>query len=125
MRKALYLLLLGALSAAGCQPTSEPATPPAAAATTTSAPTAAASPDTTATITTQAQALEAVDFYLHEMPEGGQYNFDSAKAQQVEGHWLVLVPSIPGEGRKPNTAVFDVGKQSDDIRVRFVPRTGE
>ncbi|PJJ58868.1 hypothetical protein [Hymenobacter chitinivorans] len=111
MIKALSWLLAGALSATACQPTPDRAAP--------------ATATTAAAVTNEAQAREAVNSYLQEMPEGGEYNFDSAMVMQADRNWLVLVPSIPGEGRKPNSAAFTVHKQTGDIRVQFLPRAGK
>ncbi|MCB2379622.1 hypothetical protein LGH70_18645 [Hymenobacter sp. BT635] len=122
MRIALSLILLAAVGAAGCQPTADQTNAPAAAETTAPAPAATTAPDATSgQVTTAAQALGAVNFYLQEMPEGGEYDFDAATAREADAHWLVLVPSLPGDGRKPNTATFEVDKQTGDIQVRFAP----
>ncbi|UOQ74294.1 hypothetical protein [Hymenobacter cellulosilyticus] len=71
-------------------------------------------------VTSAAEALTAVSNYQMEMPEGGEYEFDSAKVEEADAHWQVALPSIPGEGRVKNQAVFQVSKASGDVRVRFV-----
>ncbi|TGE23331.1 hypothetical protein [Hymenobacter metallicola] len=128
MMKAYSLLVLGALSIGSCQQKPDPfsATPPAQ--TKIPKPAEAAdpaeefgtAPPKSGPVTTAEAALYAVSYYQMEMTEGGQYEFDSARVQEAAAHWQVVLPSLPGDGRVPNKAVFQVDKATGDVQVRFV-----
>ena len=106
--KLFSLLALGAGVLASCQPTpntTTSTTPPAEA---TPAPTATAAPD-------EASARAAVARHIQTLPNATLYVPDSARVNDNEATWQVLVPRTDWAGRMPNRARFEVDKQSGQV----------
>jgi hypothetical protein len=102
-------LALGLL--AGCQATTPTAseTPAGAAATPADAP--AATPGAA----TQADARAAVARHIQALPNAALYVPDSARVNDNDATWQVLVPRTDWAGRMPNRARFEVNKQTGQV----------
>jgi hypothetical protein len=115
MTKLLFsLLALGAGVLASCQPTPNSATstsPPAetAPAATTPAPAAAS------TVSDEASARAAVARHIQTLPNAALYVPDSARVNDNEASWQVLVPRTDWAGRMPNRARFEVNKKTGQV----------
>lgn len=111
MTKFLFAVLaLAAGSLASCQPT--PAT------TTPATPTADATPGappTPAPAPTEAAARAAVARYILALPNAARYVPDSARVNDNNRSWQVLVPRTDWAGRMPNRARFEVDKQTGQV----------
>lgn len=101
----LAALALAATSLAGCQPT--PSSTPA------SAPTAEAAPAPAAP--TEAAARAAVARHIRALPNAARYVPDSARVNDNDASWQVLVPRTDWAGRLPNRARFEVNKQTGQV----------
>ena len=104
-------LALGLL--ASCQssaPTSASA-PATAAPDTTTAP--AAAPATGAP--TEAAARAAVARHIQGLPNAALFVPDSARVNDNDATWQVLVPRTDWAGRMPNRARFEVSKQTGEV----------
>ncbi|ALW86469.1 hypothetical protein AUC43_16070 [Hymenobacter sedentarius] len=103
MHKPFALVLVIAL--AGCQQT-----PPT---------TVSAQPDATqpAAPLSQAEARAAVGRYLQSQPNAKRYVLDSARVNDNETTWQVLVPRTDWAQRMPNSARFEVDKATGTVRT--------
>lgn len=112
MTKLLFsLLALGAGALASCQPTPNSTTstpPPAEAAPAATAATAAPAPD-------EASARAAVARHIQTLPNAALYVPDSARVNDNEASWQVLVPRTDWAKRMPNRARFEVDKQTGQV----------
>ncbi|MFD1872140.1 hypothetical protein [Hymenobacter bucti] len=108
MTKFLFpLLALGAGLLASCQPTATTtSTPPPAEATAAPAPGPAP---------TEASARAAVARHIQTLPNAALYVPDSARVNDNEASWQVLVPRTDWAGRMPNRARFEVDKQTGQV----------
>jgi hypothetical protein len=105
-------LALGLL--ASCQssaPTSTGAPATAAVADTTATP--AAAPTTSAP--TEAAARAAVARHIQTLPNAALFVPDSARVNDNNATWQVLVPRTDWAGRMPNRARFEVDKQTGQV----------
>ena len=109
MTKFIFpLLALGAGVLTSCQPTpntTTSTTPPAEA---TPAAAATAAPD-------EASARAAVARHIQTLPNATLYVPDSARVNDNEATWQVLVPRTDWAGRMPNRARFEVDKQTGQV----------
>jgi hypothetical protein len=106
--KLFSLLALGAGVLASCQPT--PNT------TTSAAPAAEAAPAAaTAPVPDEASARAAVARHIQTLPNAALYVPDSARVNDNEASWQVLVPRTDWAGRMPNRARFEVDKQTGQV----------
>jgi hypothetical protein len=115
MFKPLSYLLFGvACTLASCQQT-----PP-----NTSAPTAAETPAATAPATPQqlseADARAAVGKYIQAQPNAALFVVDSARVNDNDATWQVLVPRTDWAKRMPNAARFEVDKTTGAVRTGLV-----
>jgi hypothetical protein len=115
MHKSLSFLLLGAACAlAGCQQT-----PPV-----TSAPTAAETPAATASAESkplsQDDARAAVAAFIQTKPNAALFVVDSARVNDNEATWQVLVPRTDWAKRMPNAARFEVDKATGKVSTGLV-----
>ena len=110
----LPLLALGAGVLASCQPTtnSTASTPPPAEATPAATPPAEAA---TTAVTTEASARAAVARHIQTLPNAALYVPDSARVNNNDASWQVLVPRTDWAGRMPNRARFEVDKQTGQV----------
>ena len=93
---------------ASCQPTPN--------ATTSTAPSAEATPTTAATpAPDEASARAAVARYIQALPNANVYVPDSARVNDNEASWQVLVPRTDWAGRMPSRARFEVNKQTGQV----------
>jgi hypothetical protein len=116
MTKPLFAMLaLAAGSLASCQPTTPASTDngapttegaPAATATSSAAPTSAP---------TEAAARAAVAHHIQTLPNAALYVPDSARVNDNNISWQVLVPRTDWAGRMPNRARFEVNKQTGQV----------
>lgn len=109
-RFSVLALAIGSL--ASCQPT--PAT------TTPTTPTAEAAPaapgvPTPAPAPTEAAARAAVARHIQALPNAALYVPDSARVNDNNASWQVLVPRTDWAGRMPNRARFEVDKQTGQV----------
>jgi hypothetical protein len=107
----LPLLALGAAALASCQPAANTATstpPPAEAAPAATAAMATPAPD-------EASARAAVARYIQTLPNATLYVPDSARVNDNEATWQVLVPRTDWAKRMPNRARFEVDKQTGQV----------
>jgi hypothetical protein len=105
-------LALGLL--AGCQSTSAPATagaPATAAPDTAAAPAPAAAPGAP----TEAAARAAVARHIQTLPNAALFVPDSARVNDNDATWQVLVPRTDWAQRMPNRARFEVDKQTGKV----------
>lgn len=105
MTRLITSLLLGAACLlAACQqtPPSAATVPAATAAAPTGAPTAA-------------DARAAVASYVQSQPNAALYVVDSARVNDNEATWQVLVPRTDWAGRMPNGARFEVNKATGAV----------
>lgn len=109
----LKLLFLGAGLGllASCQSTAPATTSEPAADTTATASTAA--PATSAP--TEAAARAAVARHIQTLPNAALFVPDSARVNDNEATWQVLVPRTDWAGRMPNRARFEVDKQTGQV----------
>lgn len=112
-----FLLLSTAATLAGCQQT-----PPA-----TSTPAASTTPETTAPpatgatgAATAADARAAVGRYLQTQSNAALYVLDSARVNDNEATWQVLVPRTDWAKRMPNAARFEVDKATGTVQTGTV-----
>ncbi|MGI4863678.1 MAG: hypothetical protein ACRYFZ_07110 [Janthinobacterium lividum] len=115
MLKLLFpLAALAASMLAGCQSASAPATEtPVAAA---SAPaTTTNAPDAPTPVVTEAAARAAVARHIQSLPNAALFVPDSARVNDNEATWQVLVPRTDWVGRMPNRARFEVDKQTGQV----------
>ena len=114
MLKSLSFLLLGAASVfAGCQQT-----PP-----NTSAPTAAETPAAAAPATAplaEADAKAAVGKFIQAQPNANLFVIDSARVNDNDATWQVLVPRTDWARRMPNAARFEVDKTTGTVSTGLV-----
>ena len=115
MLKPLAFLLLGtACALASCQQT-----PPA-----TSEPTQAEAPATAApaaaTQLTETDARAAVSKYIQAQPNAALFVVDSARVNDNEATWQVLVPRTDWAKRMPNAARFEVNKTTGAVSTGLV-----
>ena len=106
-------LALGLL--ASCQSSSVPASagaPATAAQDTTAAPAAAAAG---AAVATEAAARAAVARHIQGLPNATLFVPDSARVNDNNATWQVLVPRTDWAGRMPNRARFEVDKQTGQV----------
>lgn len=68
-----------------------------------------------AAATTAAEARAAVGHYLHGQPNAGLYVLDSARANDNDTTWQVLVPRTDWAGRLPSRARFEVEKATGAV----------
>jgi hypothetical protein len=118
MVKSLSFLLLGtAWALASCQQT-----PPSAS--TPTEPTApATTPATTAPATAQlseADAKVAVGKFIQNQPNATLFVVDSARVNDNEATWQVLVPRTDWAKRMPNAARFEVDKTTGAVSTGMV-----
>jgi hypothetical protein len=109
MIKFLFpLLALGAGVLASCQstPNTITGTSPEA------APTAAAA---AAPAPTEASARAAVARHIQTLPNAALYVPDSARVNDNNISWQVLVPRTDWAGRMPNRARFEVNKRTSQV----------
>ncbi|HEX8655925.1 MAG TPA: hypothetical protein VF690_00235 [Hymenobacter sp.] len=105
-----FSLLLGAATLlAGCQQHSS-----------TSAASAAAPVATLLAPKTAADARAAVGRYLQSQPDAALYVLDSARVNDNETTWQVLVPRTDWAKRMPNSARFEVEKTTGAVRMGTV-----
>ena len=64
---------------------------------------------------TAAAARAAVGEYLRTQPNAALYVLDSARVNDNDGSWQVLVPRTDWAGRMPNRARFEVDKQTGQV----------
>ncbi len=106
MVKLLSLLLLGATCGlAGCQQTSPG----------TAAPGEPKAVVPTATQLTEADARAAVAKFIQPQPNAALYVVDSARVNDNEATWQVLVPRTDWAQRMPNAARFEVDKATGAV----------
>jgi len=114
MTKLLFpLAALAAGALASCQPTPSTTSTPAA-----ETVAAAGAPDSTAAATaapTEAAARAAVARHLKTLPDAALYVPDSARVNDNEATWQVLVPRTDWANRMPNRARFEVNKQTGQV----------
>lgn len=109
MRKSFFFLLASAGSSlTGCQNTTPTTSEPLAT-------TISAAPVPTATPLTEADARAAVARHLQTLPNAKLYVPDSARVNDNEASWQVLVPRTDWVGRLPNRARFEVDKQTGAV----------
>jgi len=100
--------MLGGL--AGCQSAPPTTTPP---------PAADAAPATTPAagpaVATEAAARAAVARHIRTLPNATLYVPDSARVNDNDASWQVLVPRTDWAGRMPNRARFEVNKQTGEV----------
>ena len=108
MKNTLLPLLL--LVLASCQQT-----PPAETPAQTSAPEAAAPAPAPTGAATAAEARAAVGRYLQAQPNAALFVLDSARVNDNEATWQVLVPRTDWANRMPNRARFEVNKQTGQV----------
>ena len=104
----LLALMLGGL--AGCQ-SAPPATTPPPAADAAPATTPAAGP----AVATEAAARAAVARHIQALPNAALFVPDSARVNDNDASWQVLVPRTDWAGRMPNRARFEVDKQTGQV----------
>jgi hypothetical protein len=105
--KLFSLLALGAGVLASCQPTPT---------TTSTAPSAEAAPTAAATpAPDEASARAAVARHIQTLPNATLYVPDSARVNDNEATWQVLVPRTDWANRMPNRARFEVDKQTGQV----------
>ncbi len=110
MSKFLTLLLLSAtVTCTSCQQTPPATSTPAA---TTVPPTAGAA--------TEADARAAVGRYLQTQPNAALYVLDSARVNDNQASWQVLVPRADWAQRMPNRARFEVDKATGTVQTGAV-----
>ena len=115
----LKLLASGSALALGLLASCQSSAPASA-----SAP-ATAAPDTTATTApaaapaigapTEAAARAAVARHIQTLPNAALFVPDSARVNDNEATWQVLVPRTDWAGRMPNRARFEVDKQTGQV----------
>jgi hypothetical protein len=105
---ALPLLALATSVLASCQssPTTTSDSPPA----TEAAATAASTP-----APTEAAARAAVARHIQGLPNAALYVADSARVNDNNISWQVLVPRTDWAGRMPNRARFEVNKRTGQV----------
>ena len=106
--KLFSLLALGAGVLASCQPT--PNTTNSAAPAAEAAPAAATAP-----VPDEASARAAVARHIQTLPNAALYVPDSARVNNNDASWQVLVPRTDWAGRMPNRARFEVDKQTGQV----------
>jgi hypothetical protein len=110
MTKLLFPLLGLALSTlASCQSTSPTTTSPA------TPDVASAAPAPSSAITTEAAARAAVARHIQTLPNAALFVADSARVNDNDASWQVLVPRTDWAGRMPNRARFEVDKQTGQV----------
>ena len=115
MHKTLSLLLLGAAcTLASCQQT-----PPGTAAPTT-AETPAATAPAAPTQLSEADARAAVAKFIQTQPNAALFVVDSARVNDNEATWQVLVPRTDWARRMPNAARFEVDKATGAVSTGLV-----
>ncbi|GAB3571373.1 hypothetical protein [Hymenobacter daeguensis] len=114
MFKPLASLLLAAATLAGCQQTPPPASGPTQA----EAPAAAA--PAAAPQLTEADARAAVGKYVQGQPNAALFLVDSARVNDNESTWQVLVPRTDWAKRMPNAARFEVNKATGAVSTGAV-----
>ena len=108
MTKLLFpLAALAAGALASCQPT--PTT------TSSGAPAAEVAAAAATPAPTEAAARAAVVRHLQTLPNAALYVPDSARVNDNETSWQVLVPRTDWAGRMPNRARFEVDKQTGQV----------
>ena len=113
MLKLLFpLAALAAGTLAGCQSASSPAAETPA---TTAAPAAPAATPMPTPIATEAAARAAVARHIQGLPNAALFVPDSARVNDNEATWQVLVPRTDWAGRMPNRARFEVDKQTGQV----------
>ena len=117
MLKLLFpLVALAAGSLAGCQSASTPAAEtPAATAPATPATAEATTPATATPVATEADARAAVARHIKTLPNAALYVPDSARVNDNQATWQVLVPRTDWANRMPNRARFEVDKQTGQV----------
>jgi hypothetical protein len=70
--------------------------------------------------TTEADARAAVGRYLQSQPNAALYVLDSARVNDNETSWQVLVPRTDWAGRMPNRARFEVDKTTGNVSTGTV-----
>ncbi len=114
MTKLLFpLLALGAGVLASCQPTPNAATGTAPSAET--APTSPAVPAAATAALDEAGARAAVARHIQTLPNAALYVPDSARVNDNEASWQVLVPRTDWANRMPNRARFEVDKKTGQV----------
>lgn len=106
----LPLLALGAGVLASCQPTAN--------STASTSPPAEATPPAevaTTAVATEASARAAVARHIQTLPNAELYVPDSARVNDNDASWQVLVPRTDWAGRMPNRAHFEVNKQTGQV----------
>jgi hypothetical protein len=114
MTKLLFpLLALGAAALASCQPTpnTTASTPP---------PAEAAPATATTAVPDEASARAAVARHIQTLPNAALYVPDSARVNDNEASWQVLVPRTDWAKRMPNRARFEVDKQTGQVSSQAV-----
>ncbi|MBO2007812.1 hypothetical protein [Hymenobacter negativus] len=115
MFKPLAFLLLGA----ACTLTSCQQTPPSTATPTTpEAP--VATPPAAPTQLSEADARAAVGKYIQTQPNAALFVVDSARVNDNEATWQVLVPRTDWAKRMPNAARFEVDKTTGAVSTGTV-----
>jgi hypothetical protein len=109
MSNFLALLHGAAVLLAGCQQSPS-----------TSAASAPAATLPAATLQTAADARAAVGRYLQSQPNAALYVLDSARVNDNEATWQVLVPRTDWAKRMPNSARFEVEKTTGAVRTGTV-----
>lgn len=105
------VLTLAATALASCQPplpTTTKGTRPAE-----TTPVAPVAP-------TEAAARAAVARHIQALPNAALYVPDSARVNDNDASWQVLVPRTDWAGRMPNRARFEVSKQTGQVSSRPV-----
>jgi hypothetical protein len=104
----LMLALIAALGSLGSCQSRQPASalPPV-----TAAPTGAA---------TVAAARNALNLHLQQQTNAAVFQLDSARFNDEQTHWQVLVPRTDWAGRMPNAAAFKVDKQTAQVTILMV-----
>lgn len=95
---------------ASCQPTATSNSPAQAA-------TAAQPTRPSSGALTEAAARAAVGEYLRTQANAALYVLDSARVNDNESSWQVLVPRTDWAGRMPNRARFEVDKASGAVQT--------
>jgi hypothetical protein len=111
MNTSLRLMVGATCLLASCQQTSKPdASVPNA--------TEQAAPEKAATgAPTAADAQAAVGRYLQSQPNAALYVLDSARVNDNEATWQVLVPRTDWAQRMPNRARFEVDKATGAVQT--------
>lgn len=69
---------------------------------------------------TVAAARNALNLHLHQQTNAAVFQLDSARFNDEQTHWQVLVPRTDWAGRMPNEAAFKVDKQTAQVTVLMV-----